>query len=94
MSLLLLERLSAILACWALREVSTSSVPRRSEVTDACDRLLWDEWLPLSRRLLKSTLEKVKNVNNGASKSSCSFSSRPQTTNCYCFGGFTSSGAA
>lgn len=58
MSLLLLDRLSAILACWALREVSKSSAPRGSEVTDACDRLLWDEWLPLSSRLVKSTLER------------------------------------
>lgn len=58
MSLLLLDCLSAILVCWALVGLSTSSAPRRSEVTDACDRLLWDEWLPLSKRLLKSILKR------------------------------------
>lgn len=58
MSLLLLDCLSAILVCWALIGLSTSSAPRMSEVTDACDRLLWDEWLPLSKRLLKSILKR------------------------------------
>lgn len=56
MSVLPLERLSAILGCWALMGLSTSSPTRRSEVTDACDRLLWEEWLPLSERLLKGIL--------------------------------------
>lgn len=56
MSPLPLERLSAILGCWALMGLSTSSPTRRSEVTDACDRLLWEEWLPLSERLLKGIL--------------------------------------
>lgn len=56
MSVLLLERLSEILACWALMGPSTSSTPRGSDVTDTWDRLLWDEWLPLSERLARGIL--------------------------------------
>lgn len=56
MSLLLLDRLSEILSSCELTEPSISSVESWSEVTDAWDRLLWDEWLPLSKRLLKTTL--------------------------------------
>lgn len=57
MSPLLLDRLSEILESWELIEPSVSSVARGSEVTNACDRLLWDEWLLLSKRLLKRTLK-------------------------------------
>lgn len=60
MSLLLLDRLSEILACWELMEPSTSSVARGSEVTDAWEMLLWEEWLPPSKRLLKRILKRQK----------------------------------
>lgn len=56
MSVLLLERLSAILAFWALRELSMSSPVTTSDITDACDRLLWDELQTLTERLSKGTL--------------------------------------
>lgn len=60
MSLLLLDRLSEILACWELIEPSTSSVAKGSEVTDAWEMLLWEEWLPPSKRLLKRILKRQK----------------------------------
>lgn len=60
MSLLLLDRLSEILACCELMDPSASSMLRGSEVTDVCDKLLWDEWLPLSKRLLKRILKRQK----------------------------------
>lgn len=60
MSLLLLDRLSEILACWELIEPSTSSVARGSEVTDTWEMLLWEEWLPPSKRLLKRILKRQK----------------------------------
>lgn len=62
MSVVLLERLSEILGCWPLVGLSTSSAPRGSEVTDAWDRLLWEEWLPLSERLARGILVRKDDV--------------------------------